>query len=972
MAKNKVRPEETSAVPVDENRLIEPLERGTAQGQSGLGVVSKELLEKLFQTLDDERKILEAIMENTRTQLAYFDNQFNFIMVNSAYAQSSGYNKEELIGRNHFDLFPHPENEQIFQRVRQTGQAVEFYAKPFCYTNQPWRGTTYWDWSLVPVKDKKGMMQGLVFSLTDVTEQIKSKQRLEEALTKLRNLNEQLMEARRKAEQRAAELDGVFEAMIDAVTIFDAQGRMSQINPVATSFLGLRGVKSGPEAFVNNLRALDGQLLPAGTGPSHRALQGERIHGEYYKYINQDGQEFTILASAAPLKIRGMISGAVATWHDVTEREHLLGQLEHERALLASVLEQMPSAVIILEASTGKLLLGNEQVSKILRYPTVPAFSGKYFEMTDRKHEDGTPYDPEDWPLARALNRGQIVDKEEMVVIRGDNTQGLIEISAAPIYDRDGSIVAGVAVFTDITERREAEEKLQLAGQLQQIIEFIPDAIFVLDEDRRVIAWNRAMERFSGIGKADVIGKKDSYHGAEFFQSRRLLIDYVLDQDLRPESYRTVSQDNDTLIARFNTPNAIWGKEAYLEVRATPLKNEKGQVIGAIESIRDITRQQEMEEESLKAQKIESLGLLAGGIAHDFNNFLTAILANVQLARLKLTKGMDVARALQNVEETIVKASDLTRQLLTFSKGGAPLKRTTAMNELLQDTVEFVLRGSKAACQFAIADNLWMVNVDPGQISQVISNLAINAIQAMPDGGILTVRAENAEIGLERYLPLETGRYIKIAMTDQGVGIPPEHLSKIFDPYFTTKHEGNGLGLATSYFIISNHGGHIGVESQLGAGTTFTVYLPAALGPLVEQVSEEPRLFGGRGKILLMDDDLGIIQASSEMLEEIGYEVEHAYDGKSALQCYLEAVQAENPFDLVILDLTIPGGMGGKETIAGLREINPDLHAIVSSGYPDDPVMLNYTEYGFAAKLVKPYTMEILSEVLQRVLGLYN
>ncbi len=938
--------------------------------EPGVTQVSKEVLEKLFQTLDDERGILAAIMENTRTQLAYLDNEFNFIMVNTAYANGAGVSKEELIGRNHFELFPNQENQALFERVRKTGESLEYIAKPFEYATQPWRGVTYWDWSLVSLKDKHDSVQGLVLSLIEVTDQIHSQRRLEDALAKLKSLNEQLMEARRKAEQRAAELDAVFESMDDAVIIYDSGGRVRRANPVAISTFGMNPSDTpGPMAALQPaVCQLSGGLVPVTELPVSRALRGERVGGEFYRFESRRIEK-TLEVSAAPLMIRGKRNGVVTTWRDVTERELLYGQLEHERARLAAVLEQMPSGVVMVEASTGRLLMENKQAARIWRGPfpllKVEALRGQVF------HADGRPCSFEEWPLARSVFDGASVTEEEMFIEHRDGSRSIIQIGSAPIRDRDGEIIAGVMVFSDITQRKEAEERLRLANQLQQIIEFMPDAIYVLDQDRRVIAWNRAMERLTGVTKPAVLGLDNYYEGLGLFENRTLLIDYVWNGYHPRTGYTSFGREEDTFFGRIKVAPQPLEREAYLEVRATPLRNEKGQVVGAIESIRDITRQQEIEEESLKAQKIESLGLLAVGIAHDFNNFLTAILANVQLASLKLSKGQDITQTLKSVEDTTIKATNLTRQLLTFAKGGAPVKQTTDLKELLHDTVEFVLRGSKVGSRFSIPDDLWMVYADAGQISQVIGNLAINAVQAMLNGGKITVKAENSEIGLMESLPLKAGRYVKIAMADQGVGIPREHLGKIFDPYFTTKAEGNGLGLATSYFIISNHAGHINVDSTVGVGTVFTIYLPAEDTPWVEeQVREESAaLLGGRGRILIMDDDPAISQASGEVLQELGYRVTYASDGNEAVDRYREFMNSDDAFDLVILDLTVPGGMGGQETLERIRALDPNAKAIVSSGYPDDPVMLQYREYGFSEKIVKPYKIEQLSGVLQRILN---
>jgi two-component system cell cycle sensor histidine kinase/response regulator CckA len=303
---------------------------------------------------------------------------------------------------------------------------------------------------------------------------------------------------------------------------------------------------------------------------------------------------------------------------------------------------------------------------------------------------------------------------------------------------------------------------------------------------------------------------------------------------------------------------------------------------------------------------------------------------------------------------------------LTFAKGGAPVKETASIKDILKESSSFVLRGSKSSCEFSITEDLWPAEIDVGQISQVINNILINANQAMPKGGIIQVAAVNLMIDERHGLPLKPGRYVRISMTDQGVGIAENHLLNIFDPYFTTKQAGSGLGLATTYSIIKKHDGHITVESQLGVGTTFHIYLPASDKAVPEK--EEIKLIKGHGRILVMDDEASLRKMVGRMLEKLGYESEFAKDGAEAIQMVKEAKEAGELYDAVILDLTIPGGMGGKKAIQKILEIDPEVKAIVSSGYSDDPVMANFQEYGFKGMMPKPYESRSLGKVLHEVL----
>ncbi len=324
---------------------------------------------------------------------------------------------------------------------------------------------------------------------------------------------------------------------------------------------------------------------------------------------------------------------------------------------------------------------------------------------------------------------------------------------------------------------------------------------------------------------------------------------------------------------------------------------------------------QRIEEELFRTRHLESLGILAGGIAHDFNNLLTAILGNTSLAKMLTDRGNKVHARLEEVEKASIRARDLTQQLLTFSKGGAPIKKVTSIADVICDSTRFALRGSKSRCKFEIDENLWPVEVDEGQISQVISNLAINADQATPEGGVVSITVTNVNLGQGEIIYLQPGRYIRISMADSGTGIAEEHLTKIFTPYVTTKQKGSGLGLATSYSIIKKHGGAIMVESQVGAGTTFSIYLPASEKDMPKKEhASQPELYGS-GRILIMDDEESVRNTAGEVLSHAGYRVDYANDGAEAIDHFAKARMSDEPFDAVILDLTIPGGMGGEEAV---------------------------------------------------------
>ena len=384
---------------------------------------------------------------------------------------------------------------------------------------------------------------------------------------------------------------------------------------------------------------------------------------------------------------------------------------------------------------------------------------------------------------------------------------------------------------------------------------------------------------------------------------------------------------------------------------------------------RDISERQKREEDRLRTQKLESVGVLAGGIAHDFNNLLTGILGNISLAKLSAEAGGMLQKSLADTEKAALRARDLTQQLLTFAKGGAPLKSPSSIVDIIRDSSSFALRGSRSVCTYDFADNLWSINADKGQLSQVFQNLVINASQSMPEGGVIAIRGRNVELQQGDVPQLAAGKYVAIAVRDHGTGIEKMHRERIFDPYFSTKQTGSGLGLAVVYSIMKNHEGHISLQSEKGQGTTFTLFLPALVPGKPAEEPVEDKIFSGRGKVLFMDDEELIRDLAVQILQKLGFAPHLARDGREAVDLYKKAREAGEPFAAVIMDLTIPGGMGGGEAMEKLLAIDPAVTAIVSSGYANDPIMANYAQFGFKGVVPKPFTVQQLSRALYQVLG---
>ena len=410
-------------------------------------------------------------------------------------------------------------------------------------------------------------------------------------------------------------------------------------------------------------------------------------------------------------------------------------------------------------------------------------------------------------------------------------------------------------------------------------------------------------------------------------------------------------------------------KDRPVVYSVSPLRRSDGNLLGTVLILRDMTERIKLDQELLKASKLDSLGRLAGGIAHNFNNLLTAILGNLSMIQTWMNPKDHLFPFVSEAESASLRAKALTLQLLTFAKGGSPLKKPLALHQVVSGSATFALSGSSTCCHCDIPDDLWLVNADEGQIGQVIHNLALNAQQAMPTGGTLLIRGENVIVSegeaTRKTLPAP-GQYVKLTIQDCGSGIPSHVIHKIFDPYFTTKPTGCGLGLSTAYSVIRNHHGTITASSVVGRGSTLTIYLPAHTEELTS-TTPSPSLVNGEGRILVMDDEESIRLLLGEMLRYLGYEVECVAEGKEALPRYQEAYHAGQPFSAVILDLTVPGGLGGKDIMRQLQEFDPHVKGIVSSGYCNDPVISRYSAFGFHGVVAKPFRLRELSQVLQQV-----
>jgi|Deesub1362A_J573_1020465.scaffolds.fasta_scaffold00199_51 PAS domain S-box-containing protein len=588
------------------------------------------------------------------------------------------------------------------------------------------------------------------------------------------------------------------------------------------------------------------------------------------------------------------------------------------------------------------------------------------------------------------------------LVIKG-KVAGLLGIANKPggFTENDARMASAFAELAAIALHNSwTLESLESSEErFRSVAQSANDAIISADSQGNIIFWNQGAENIFGYSTEEAVGKSLTFIMPERFrESHQKGIDKMVltgESKVIGKSVELVGLRKDgnefpleLSLASWKTKEGVFftgivrditerrqAEEELVKHREQleQLVDERtAELMSAVELLHEeITERKRVEEELLRAQKLESLGILAGGIAHDFNNVLTAILNNIYIAKMLVGPESEVFKRLGRAEKAALRAQTLTRQLLTFSRGGTPVKRAASIKELIEETTDFALRGSNVKCEYSFSEDLWPVEIDEGQISQVISNLVINAQQAMPDGGVIKMYAGNVIVNDGDVPSLRRGRYIKLSIKDTGVGIPEKHLPKIFDPFFTTKREGSGLGLATTYSIIKKHDGHITVESEVGSGTTFDIYLPASQRRLLTGRLEKGKPFKNdirKTRILVMDDEPDIRESLSAALNFFGYEVDFAGDGAEAIDLYRKAKNSNHPFDAVVMDLTIPGGMGGVEAIKKLIQIDPNVKAIASSGYANDPIMSEFKNFGFKGVITKPYRVEELGRLLHEII----
>jgi len=690
-----------------------------------------------------------------------------------------------------------------------------------------------------------------------------------------------------------------------------------------------------PDLWGKTILPEDKENLFAKISEAHKKLAATSLE---YRIIRKDGEVRWVQDNISWEKDHmGNVISLLGVMYDITERKQAEEKLSKSENELSSIYDAITDFMTVI--STDYRIA---RVNRIVEKQYGKDLVGKVCYEVYQGRKEICP----ECPTREAIE----TKKPAFSFQPATEVSPPVDIYAFPILNKEGDVIAVVEHGKDITERKRAEEELMESEErYRNIAENSSIGISTYNDSGQCVVANQALADMIGTTVEQVLSQ--NINALQSWQKSGLL-----------DAAKEVFESGEKMVKTVHLVSTF-GNEVWLDCKLVPYC-ERGEKFLML-LVEEVTHRKTMEEELLKAQKLESIGVLAGGIAHDFNNLLTAIMNNLFLMKNHINPEEQVYDWIKATEKAAVRAQGLTQQLLTFSKGGAPVKGLIDIRELVSDSISIALRGSNVGCEYVIPDDIWHIEADAGQMNQAINNILINAGQSMPEGGTITINCENVIVGTENNLTLKEGNYIKISIEDQGTGISGEHLPRIFDPYFTTKQKGSGLGLSTTYSIIKKHHGHINAESELGAGTVFNIYLPASTETLKIKKPAEDVPETGTGKVLVMDDNELVRDSLGQMLFSIGYVVEFASDGKEAVDIYKNAMASGHLFNAVIMDLTIPGGMGGKEAVRELLKIDPHVKAIVSSGYSYDPIMSKYRDYGFRAVLKKPYKdMRELNRIL--------
>jgi len=894
----------------------------------GVQAVVREITER--KRAEDSLRLQAEIIANM-SEGVYIIRASDGVIVytNPKFEEIFGYGPGEMVGK-HVSIVNAPTEKspeetasEIIEVIRRTG---EWHGE---VNNIKKDGTPFWCSASVSTFTHPEYGKVWIAIHTDITERKQTEEKL-----------------RGSEEQTKA----IFENVNDVIVSLDKYGKLMAANERIEDILGYKREELIGKHFTK-LGIFSPKDLPKIAKVFSNIIRGKALRLIEVEPRRKDGGTVCIEASPRLVKKDGKIKGVIGVLRDVTERKRMEEALKKSEEEIRTITDNVPALVSYVD-SEGYYRFVNKRYEEWFGVPKEEIFGKHYRQVLGEDASDKIS----DY-INKALS-GETVCFEELLPYMCGGTRW-VSAQYIPDLGTGGEINGFFALVSDITERKKMEESLRESEKkFSKAFHSNPAAMMISSfPEGRIIDVNDAYARVMGCSREELIGYT------------------VIDKKIwtKPEGRSEVMK---TLKERGIIEDMAFGlrtksgeiRDMLTSVCLIELEGEPYIISASV----DITERRQLEEERQRIERLESVGTLAGGIAHDFNNLLTGIMGNIGLARRSVEAGDrdKAATRLAEAEKASLRARDLTTQLLTFSRGGAPVKQVVSLAHLITDSATFALMGSNIRCDYSFPDNLWLAEIDESQVSQVINNLVRNAAEAMPEGGVLNVKARNVAIKATSRLPLVKGRYVELTVEDRGIGISKEHLDRIFEPYFTTKQKGSGLGLTTAYSIIKNHDGYIYAESELGIGTTFHVYLPASKKsfPVKNEGTVGTHIIGN-GRILVMDDEDIIRQFLHQELTEVGYEVEVSSDGAQAVEKYGQAMESGQPFDAVILDLTVPGGMGGNQAIKKLLEINPNARVLVSSGYSTDPIMARFKKYGFKGVVAKPYKITELEEKLRNILA---